>query len=92
MDGDGIGGSINLSPKPPVNVPRFSFSGMGGYMPILGGRNQVETTGTVGQRFGHDKKVRHSCRAAPMTGPAGELTTSNQSLTLLPAVAGAPQL
>jgi TonB-dependent receptor len=56
MDGDGIGGSINLVTKTAGERPTVSVSGMGGYMPILGGRNQVETTGTVGQRFGHDKK------------------------------------
>jgi len=56
MDGDGIGGSINLVTKTASERPTVSLSGMGGYMPILGGRGQVETTGTVGQRFGQDKK------------------------------------
>jgi TonB-dependent receptor len=56
MDGDGIGGSINLVTKTAGERPTIAISGMGGYMPILGGRPQVETTGTVGQRFGHDKK------------------------------------
>jgi len=56
MDADGIGGSINLVTKTASERPTISLSGMGGYMPILGGRGQVETTGTVGQRFGQDKK------------------------------------
>ena len=56
MDGDGIGGSINLVTKTASERPTVSVSGMGGYMPILGGRSQVETTATVGQRFGHDKR------------------------------------
>jgi TonB-dependent receptor len=56
MDGDGIGGSINLVTKTAGERPTVALSGMGGYMPILGGRGQVESTGTVGQRFGHDKK------------------------------------
>jgi len=56
MDGDGIGGSINLVTKTASERPTISLSGMGGYMPILGGRGQVETTGTVGQRFGAQKK------------------------------------
>ena len=56
MDADGIGGSINLVTKTAGERPTISMSGMGGYMPILGGRGQVETTGTVGQRFGQDKK------------------------------------
>jgi TonB-dependent receptor len=56
MDGDGIGGSINLVTKTAGERPTISLSGMGGYMPIEGGRQQYESTATVGQRFGHDKK------------------------------------
>ena len=56
MDGDGIGGSINLVTKTASERPTISLNGMGGYMPILGGRSQVESTGTVGQRFGHEKR------------------------------------
>jgi len=56
MDGDGIGGSVNLVTKTATERPTVALSGMGGYMPILGGRSQVETTATVGQRFGHNKR------------------------------------
>ena len=56
MDGDGIGGSVNLVTKTAGERPTVSLSGMGGYTPILGGRGLVETTGTVGKRFGTDKK------------------------------------
>jgi TonB-dependent receptor len=56
MDGDGIGGSINLVTKTAGERPTISVGGMGGYMPILGGRGQVETTGTVGYRFGANKR------------------------------------
>jgi TonB-dependent receptor len=56
MDGDGIGGSINLVTKIAGERPTISLAGMGGYMPILGGRQQYETAGTIGQRFGRDKK------------------------------------
>jgi TonB-dependent receptor len=56
MDGDGIGGSINLVTKTAGERPTISVGGMGGYMPILGGRGQVESTGTVGQRFGANKR------------------------------------
>src|SRR5229473_293400 len=56
MDGDGIGGSINLVTKTAGERPSISVSGMGGHTPIVGGRNLVETAGTVGQRFGTDKK------------------------------------
>ena len=56
MDGDGIGGSVNLVTKTAGERPTVALNGMGGYMPILEGRGQVETSGTVGQRFGTDKK------------------------------------
>ena len=56
MDADGIGGSINLVTKTASERPTVALSGMGGYMPILGGRSQVESTGTVGQRFGQSKR------------------------------------
>jgi len=56
MDGDGIGGSVNLVTKTAGERPTISVAGMGGYTPILGGRNLVETAGTVGQRFGAQKK------------------------------------
>jgi len=42
---DGIGGSINLVTKTARERPTVSVSGMGGYTPILGGRNLVETAG-----------------------------------------------
>jgi TonB-dependent receptor len=56
MDGDGIGGSVNLVTKTAGERPTISVSGMGGYTPIQGGRNLVETAGTLGQRFGAQKK------------------------------------
>src|SRR5216684_526363 len=56
MDGDGIGGSVNLVTKTAGERPTFNLSGMGGYTPILGGRGLVETAGTVGQRFGASKR------------------------------------
>jgi TonB-dependent receptor len=56
MDGDGIGGTINLVTKTAGERPTASLAGMAGYMPILGGRTQYESAGTIGQRFGRDKK------------------------------------
>ena len=56
MDGDGIGGSVNLVTKTAGERPTVALSGMGGYMPILGGRPQVETAGTIGQRWGKEKR------------------------------------
>jgi TonB-dependent receptor len=56
MDGDGIGGSINLVTKTAGERPTINVGGMGGYTPIANGRELVETTGTVGQRFGANKR------------------------------------
>src|SRR5262249_29082411 len=57
MDADGIGGSVNLVTKTAGERPTVNLSGMGGYTPILGGRGVVQTTGTVGQRFGTSKRL-----------------------------------
>jgi len=56
MDSDGIGGSVNLVTKTASERPTVNVSGMGGYTPIIGGRGLVETTGTIGQRFGANKR------------------------------------
>jgi TonB-dependent receptor len=56
MDGDGIGGSVNLVTKTAGERPTIAIGGVGGTTPILGGRNIVQTTGSVGQRFGADKR------------------------------------
>jgi TonB-dependent receptor len=57
MDGDGIGGSVNLVTKTAGERPTINVGGMGGYTPIVNGRGLVETTGTVGQRFRSDKRL-----------------------------------
>jgi TonB-dependent receptor len=56
QDPDGIGGSVNLVTKTAGERPTIAVSGMGGYTPIVNGRGLVETTGTVGQRFGASKR------------------------------------
>jgi TonB-dependent receptor len=56
MDGDGIGGSVNLITKTASDQPTITLSGMGGYTPIVNGRGLVETAGTIGQRFGSKKR------------------------------------
>ena len=57
QDGDGIGGSVNLKTKTAGDVPTLSLYGLGGYTPIIGGRNAQQFGGTVGQRFGAQKKL-----------------------------------
>ncbi len=57
LDGDGIGGSVNLKTKMAGEFPTFNLFGMGGYDPILGGRGSDQWGGTVGHRFGKEKKL-----------------------------------
>ena len=56
MDGDGIGGSVNLVTKTATDSPTITFEGLGGYTPIINGRGETEENATVGQRFGASKK------------------------------------
>jgi len=56
MDGDGIGGSVNLVTKMAEDRPTIALYGSGGYTPIVNGRGVTETGGSVGQRFGSSKR------------------------------------
>jgi len=56
MDGDGIGGSVNLVTKTAGDQPTISLNGLGGYTPIIGGRYMDQFDGTIGKRFGADKR------------------------------------
>jgi len=56
QDGDAIGGSVNLVTRSASDQPYLSFSGLGGYNPILGGRPNYEFTGAFAQRFGTDRR------------------------------------
>ncbi len=57
QEGDAIGGSVNLVTKRPGERPFMSLQSMGGYTPVgLGGRlNEVD--GTIGRRFGREKRL-----------------------------------
>jgi TonB-dependent receptor len=57
MDGDGIGGSVNLRTKTAGDRPTMMLSAMGGYTPIIGGRGVDQFNGTIGRRFGSDHKL-----------------------------------
>jgi len=56
MDADGIGGSVNLVTKTATERPTVVLFGGGGTTPILGGRTLTQFGGTVGMRFGAQKK------------------------------------
>ncbi|HLM99101.1 MAG TPA: TonB-dependent receptor [Bryobacteraceae bacterium] len=57
MDGDGIGGSVNLRTKTAGEQPTISLFGIGGHTPILDGRNAYQSGATIGKRFGKEKKL-----------------------------------
>jgi len=56
MEGDGIGGSVNMVTKTATERPTISLSSMVGYTPIVNGRTLTEEAGTIGRRLGADKK------------------------------------
>ena len=57
IDGDGIGGSVNMKTKTAGEFPTVSLYGLGGYNQILGGRYNDQFGGTVGHRFGKDRRL-----------------------------------
>ncbi len=57
LDGDGIGGSVNMKTKTAGEFPTLNLFGIGGYNPILGGRDNEQFGGTTGHRFGKEKKI-----------------------------------
>jgi TonB-dependent receptor len=57
QEGDAIGGSVNLVTKRAGERPYMSIGTMGGYTPVgLGGRLN-EFDGTIGRRFGREKRL-----------------------------------
>jgi len=57
QDGDAIGGSVNLVTKSAYDKPYVSALGMTGHTPIAGGRGLNQFDLTMGNRFGHDKRL-----------------------------------
>jgi len=57
QDGDAIGGSVNLVTKTADERPTLYLNGIGGYTPIESGRSLTELDGTVGKRFGANKRL-----------------------------------
>jgi TonB-dependent receptor len=56
MEGDGIGGSVNLVTKTATDEPTVELTGLGGFTPIQGGRGNTTETATFGRRFGASKR------------------------------------
>ena len=56
QDADAIGGSVNLVTKTPGDRPFATITGEGGYTNTQQGRGLYQFTGTVGGRFGTDKR------------------------------------
>jgi TonB-dependent receptor len=59
MDGDGIGGTVDLITRVATDKPFYSISVMGGHTPIISdGASYIDQfTGAVGQRFGATKRL-----------------------------------
>ena len=57
IDADGIGGSVNLVTKTAGEAPTATLYGIDGYTPIVGGRTADQLGGTIGKRFGGEKKL-----------------------------------
>ena len=55
MEGDGIGGSVDLRTKSATDRPTIYLDSTGGYTPILQGRPVYQFDGTLGKRFLHNK-------------------------------------
>lgn len=56
QDADAIGGTVNLVTKKAGDLPTLTLEGIGGFTPIENTRYMGLVTGTVGQRFGAQKK------------------------------------
>jgi len=57
MEGDGIGGSIDLRTKSAEDRPTLYLESTGGYTPIIGGRPAYQFDGTLGKRFLEGKRL-----------------------------------
>jgi TonB-dependent receptor len=57
MDGNGIGGSVNLRTKEAGEQPTVNLYGNAGNTPIMNGRDSYAFGGTVGKRFGASKRL-----------------------------------
>ena len=57
MDGDGIGGSVDLITKTASDTPTYQISVQGGYTPIENGRPNTDNYGTWARRIGASKKL-----------------------------------
>src|ERR1700750_1562065 len=51
MEGDGIGGSVDLRTRSAEDHPTIYLESTAGYMPIIGGRPAYQFDGTLGKRF-----------------------------------------
>jgi TonB-dependent receptor len=56
QDGDAIGGTVDLKLKNAGDQPTFIVNALAGYTPIIGGRYVGQSSATVGNRFGLEKK------------------------------------
>lgn len=51
LEGDGIGGSVDIRTKSAGDKPTAALEALGGYTPIIGGRSAYQFDGSLGKRF-----------------------------------------
>ncbi len=56
QDADAIGGTVNLVTKKAGDLPTIQLEAIGGFTPIVNTRYIGQLTGTIGQRFGEQKR------------------------------------
>lgn len=57
QDGDAIGGSVNLRTRTATDLPTVSLFGIGAFTPIFNTRTADQFGGTIGRRFGKEKRL-----------------------------------
>ena len=62
MDGDGIGGSVNIVTKTAGERPTIAALAVGGTTPIMGGRNRCANRGNSRQALWRKEEVWSACR------------------------------
>jgi len=97
LNGDAIGGSVNLVTKKAGDRPTLSLYGLGGFTPIADTRSVHEFGGTAGQRVGDQKRLGvmvsgsydHNGRGIDDIEPVPGLIQQPGSTTLTPDISNA---
>jgi TonB-dependent receptor len=89
MEGDAIGGSVNLVTKKATDQPYLFLEALGGITPIEGTRGLYQFDGTIGKRFGREKRLGllfsgsydYNARGIDDVEPSQGMNTTNGGLS-----------